>query len=168
MSHHTWLPKQSVLYHQKFSCKSDFMFFVIPPWYFWCLVQLCLIFNGNFFMLQHEFHHIFWFVIFVFLLSFSVCEFSTTFNQFFFIFLSMNLIIFQYLQFWCNYFYVFCTMLESVSSFFFANINKGDISPYAKITISRRLPVSKMIFYHWKCFVNIYDVSQECSKCSVT
>ena len=37
-------PQQSVLYHQKFSCKSDFMFFVISSWYFWYLVQLCLIF----------------------------------------------------------------------------------------------------------------------------
>ena len=39
---------QSVPYHQKFSCKSDFMFLVILLWYFWYLVQMCLILHCKF------------------------------------------------------------------------------------------------------------------------
>ena len=45
---------QSVLYHQKHSCKSDFMFFVILLWYFRRLVQLCLIFKWKFFHIAEQ------------------------------------------------------------------------------------------------------------------
>ena len=37
------LVKICMMYHQKFSCKSDFMFLVILTWYFWCSIQICLI-----------------------------------------------------------------------------------------------------------------------------
>ena len=47
------------------------------------LVQLCLIFKWQIFMSQHEFHHIFQFVILVFYLQ---CLFLVLFNHFFVIF----------------------------------------------------------------------------------
>ena len=39
------MSEQNILYHQKSTCKVDFMFFLILPWYFWCLRQnFCLSF----------------------------------------------------------------------------------------------------------------------------
>ena len=74
---------QSVLYHQKFYCKYDFMFFVILSWYFWCLMQLCLIFTCQIFYAAARVTQYSLVRDFGFLFSVSVSIFQVLFNRLF-------------------------------------------------------------------------------------
>ena len=85
---------QSVLYHQKFSCKCDFMFFVISSWYCWCLVQHWLIFTLQIFYSAARVSPYFLVRHFGSLLSVAVSRFSSAFQLLFLNIFSTNIIIF--------------------------------------------------------------------------
>ena len=106
--------------HQKFSCKSDFMFFVISSWYFWCLVQFCLIFTWQIFYAAARVSPYFLVRDFGSLFSVSVSRFSSAFQLFILIFFSARISsFFESDNFgaisWCFCFTIY--MFQSLSSF---------------------------------------------------
>ena len=133
---------QSVLYHQKFSCKSDFMFLVILRWYFWYLVQMCLILHCKFVYAAARvstYFFILWFLCFHFQRSCSRLRVT----------LSMHFVFL--LMFWGAVAFGFLFAIYNLQSHFWykkQHHNKQKINPTQKAQQEQKHLINIMINMH--------------------